>query len=85
MICRPIASIFYDEVQFGDQMDRTTVGGRISCLRLHFVYFENWLFLKLLIIKSIFFFVKQSTLRYNFLEWRCRMSLFKKKKVERKL
>ena len=55
MICRPIASIFYDEVQFGDQMDRTTVGGRISCLRLHFVYFENWLFLKLLIIKSIFF------------------------------
>ena len=87
LACRPVARISYGEVRSNEETDQTMpeaevsgVGGRLGFLRLHFEHFAlNWVFLKLLIFKSIESF-------YNFLEWQCRMPLFQKKKtVERKL
>ena len=57
LACRPVARISYGEVRSNEGG-----GGRLGFLRLHFEHFAlNWVFLKLLIFKSIESF-------YNFLE-----------------
>ena len=72
LACRPVARIFfYGEVRSNEETDQTMPeaevsggggGGRLGFQRLHFEHFAlNWVFLKLLIFKSIESF-------YNFLE-----------------
>ena len=53
---RPVARIFWGELQLNEETDRTKPGGKLVCLKLHFEHFEKLAIFQTFNLEKLFFF-----------------------------